>query len=96
MSQITLGVYSVRVGLRPDNPAFPSYLVYKGDDFIGKQFSMPSEEDCRWLERQRGVYATAEQSKKDFKKYGREYRKQGRPSNAERALREAALLAVQE
>lgn len=94
MSPITLGAYTVRVGLRHDNPAFPSYLVYRGADFIGKQFSMPSEGDCKWLERQRGVYATAEQSKKDFKKYP--YRRQGRPTNAERALREAALLAVQE
>lgn len=52
---MTLGKFTVRVGLRPDNPAFPLYLVYIGDRLIGKQFSMPAESDCEWLQRQANV-----------------------------------------
>lgn len=54
----TLGKYTVRLGLRPDNPAFPVYLIFKGETLIGRQFSRPVETDCQWLERERGVYAT--------------------------------------
>lgn len=53
-----LGPFTVRIGLRPDNPAFPVYLVFRGERLIGKHFSRPSESDCRWLERNNGVYAT--------------------------------------
>lgn len=53
-----LGPYTVRIGLRPDNPAFPVYLVFRGDHLIGKNFSRPSRTDCEWLERTNGeVYA---------------------------------------
>lgn len=48
-----LGPYTVRLGLRPDNPAFPAYLVFRGDRLIGRQFSCPSESDCQRIERER-------------------------------------------
>lgn len=60
MDSVTvLGNYTVRIGLRRDNPAFPCFIVYRGDLFIGKQFSFPSEADCQWLERNSGRYAQA-------------------------------------
>lgn len=54
---IRVGKYVVRVGLRPDNPAFPQFLVYRGDKFIGKQFSVPCESDCDWLARQADAHS---------------------------------------
>lgn len=54
-----LGPYTVQIGLRPDNPAFPTYLVFRGEQLVGKQFSRPCLSDCEWLERTRGqIYAT--------------------------------------
>ena len=53
-----LGVYTVRISLRTDNPAFATYSVFRKGKFIGKQFSRPSAEDCAWLERWGGLYAT--------------------------------------
>lgn len=47
----TAGAYTVRISLRPDNPAFARYLVFKFDKLVGRQFSRPSETDCQWLER---------------------------------------------
>lgn len=52
---LTMGPYTVRIGLRRDNPAFPVYLVYLGERFIGRSFSMPDQGCCRWLEHQ--IYA---------------------------------------
>jgi hypothetical protein len=54
---IVLGAYQVRIGLRPDNPAFPVYLVFRGATLIGRQFSRPSESDCQYLEHWTGQYA---------------------------------------
>lgn len=88
-----LGPYTIIEGLRRDNPAFPCYLVYKGESLIGKQFSKPSLTDCEWLDRERVVYALAEQSKRDFKKHSATLiqKRRGRPrkSDAERELAEA-------
>lgn len=56
---LTVGRFTVRIGLRPDNPAFPVYRVFLGARLIGKQFSIPSESDCRWLEMQRREERTA-------------------------------------
>lgn len=54
-----LGKFTVRIGLRRDNPAFPVYLVFHGDRLVGKHFSRPGLSDCQWLERTNGeVYAT--------------------------------------
>lgn len=47
-----LGKYTVHPCLRADNPAFPIFRIFIGQKFIGNQFSMPSESDCQWLERQ--------------------------------------------
>lgn len=93
-----LGQFTVRIGLRPDNPAFPVYLIYKGEKFIGKSFSMPDEGCCAWLERQeanRIIYAEqSAQAKKTMKDWS--LGRRGRPTNAERAKRAAQLLQVPE
>ena len=47
---ITLGRYTVHVGIRHDNPHFPKYTIYRDTRYIGTQFSMPSESDCQWIE----------------------------------------------
>lgn len=94
---IELGPYTVRVGIRIDNPAWPAFLIFKGAVLIAKQFSMPCESDCSWHEARRGQYAKAEESKQDFRKYGRAFTvsRRGRPTNAERARR-AALAPPEE
>ena len=53
----TLGAYTVQIGIRADNPAFPIYRIFRGKAFIGKQFSRPCETDCQWLEREETTYA---------------------------------------
>lgn len=47
-----LGPYTIRISLRTDNPAFASFLIFRGDALIGKQFSRPCETDCQRLEHQ--------------------------------------------
>lgn len=73
-----IGPYTVRAGMRLDNPAFPVYLIYRGEKFIGKQFSMPSETDCEWLERTNGRYVLQAQQKP----YGYSARSIGRRGRA--------------
>lgn len=66
---LTLDKFTVRAGLRPDNPAFPVYLVFIGERLIGKSFSLPDLECCRWLERQitdRLVYAASSATLKEY------------------------------
>lgn len=53
-----LGPYTVRIGLRQDNPAFHRYLIFFRGQLVGKQFSRPGLSDCQWLHREHGVYAT--------------------------------------
>lgn len=57
-----LGAFTVRIGLRADNPAFPTYLVFREGLFIGRQFSMPSVSDCEWLQRNSLAYALSSKS----------------------------------
>lgn len=47
-----LGEFTVRVRMRQDNPAFPQYVIYRSDEFVGRSFSRPSIDDARWLLRQ--------------------------------------------
>jgi hypothetical protein len=83
---LQIGMFTIRCAIRFDNPAFPKYLIFKGDALVGSQFSMPSESDCRWHEIRKGQYAKQEESKKD-RIWELNIPKRGRPSNAVRALR---------
>lgn len=59
---IRLGKYTVIARPRFDNPFWAQYVVYIGEQLIGKSFSMPDLDCCAWLERQEGgrvVYAGA-------------------------------------
>jgi len=49
---VNIGKYTVRLGLRVDNPAWPVFLVFVGDVLIGKSFSSVDLSACQWLERQ--------------------------------------------
>ncbi len=81
---MTLGKFTVRQGLRADNPAFPVWLVFVGDRLIGKQFSQPSESDCEWLARQANRECISYTEGKRCR-YGRRYSTGGYQSrNAER------------
>ncbi len=94
-----LGKYTIRLGLRADNPAFPVFKVFIGNILIGKSFSRVDEDACRWLElqeREQTFYAYSTEKLTD-KPYGftavqhhkRTKRQRRRPSNAaaiERAL----------
>lgn len=56
-----IGPFTIRQAVRPDNPAWPVYLVSRGDKLVGKSFSMPDLSACQWLERQtkdETIYAT--------------------------------------
>lgn len=80
-----IGRYTVRQQIRPDNPYWPQYVIFLGDDLVGKQFSMPNESDCDWLRRTNGVYALVSAPTTKFSVS----RRRGRPSNVERASRQA-------
>lgn len=75
-----IGPYTVRQGLRQDNPAFAQYIVFRDARLIGKSFSRPDESCCRWLEITHGVYATESAT---FKKW--RMRRPGRPRKSESA-----------
>lgn len=77
-----LGPYVVRQTIRPDNPYWPAYLIFRRDKLVGRQFSNPSESDCQWLEYLNGVYATKSHAPQKFTTF-----RGGRPTNAERARR---------
>src|SRR4051812_21148602 len=46
-----VGAYIVKQTPEPDRQ-WPLYRVYLGGVLIGKSFSMPDEDACRWLEHQ--------------------------------------------
>lgn len=55
---IQVGRYTVQKRPRPDNPAWAVYIVFRGGRLIGKSFSLPNLDCCRWLElHQDGRYA---------------------------------------
>ena len=65
-----IGPYRVQQRPRPDNFSWPVYIVFLGDVLIGKQFSIPSESDCAWLERTAGVYATVSAKRRGYSARG--------------------------
>lgn len=52
----TIGRFTIHKRPRFDNPAWAVFLVYCGEELVGKQASYPSLTDCEWLLRQ-GIYA---------------------------------------
>lgn len=62
--EFRLGQYTVSVRPRPDNPGWPVYVVFIGERFVGKSFSRPDEECCRFLERFAGRYAEPSKRKR--------------------------------
>lgn len=48
-STYTLGRFTIHQRPLFDNPAFCHFLVFLGQQLVGKQFSVPSESDCDWL-----------------------------------------------
>lgn len=97
-----LGCYTVQQRPRPDNPAWPVYIVFRGDPetgyrVVGRSFSRPDEGCCRWLERQvdmdRPMYAYASAP---LYRRSAQVSRGGRPTNAERARRAAILAQVEE
>lgn len=53
-----VGPFTVQQKPRLDNPFWPQYLVFRAGRLVGKQFSVPDEEACHWLEsHQDGKYA---------------------------------------
>lgn len=46
----SVGTYTVWQRPRMDNPAFAQYLVFLGEKLIGKTFSVPDVDACRWLQ----------------------------------------------
>ena len=67
------------------------YRIYKGAQYIGAQLSYPSSDDCRWLDVNRATYAKPEETTKFVNYKERQAVRRGRPTNAERARRQALL-----
>jgi hypothetical protein len=86
-----IGPYFVRQTVRPDNPYWPCYIVFRGQKLIGKQFSRPNESDCQWLEKWGGRYA--EPAEYTYIGWTEEKNRRGpgrpRKVDAERELQEA-------
>ena len=59
MTTFDLGIYTVRITLRHDNPHWPRYVIFIGNKVVGCQFSVPTLSDCQWLHRNNGVYSTS-------------------------------------
>lgn len=49
----TLGRYTVQQRPRFDSPAWAVYIIFRGAKLIGKSFSRPDLDCCKWLERNR-------------------------------------------
>lgn len=95
-STFQLGKFTVRIALRPDNPAFAKFVVFRGDRLIGTQFSRPNESDCKWLEQWGTEYAAESfwvqtSSLCQRLRGGGQTHKRGRPrkEDSERELQEA-------
>lgn len=45
------GRYTIHRTCRPDNPAWPRYLIFKGEKLVGRSFSVPDKDWCESIER---------------------------------------------
>jgi hypothetical protein len=52
-----IGRFTVWQRPRQDNPFWPVYIVFVGERLVGKSFSLPNLDCCRWLERWGNRYA---------------------------------------
>jgi len=87
-----LGKYRVLATGLHLNPYFTTHHIYLAGKLIGRQLSVPTADDCRWYEKSGGTYARPDQNFKVIFGYTNQHRsRRGRPSNAERARREAYL-----
>jgi hypothetical protein len=82
---VTYGRYTVQLDPLVHLP-YGLYRVYCAGKYVGAQLSFPSESDCQWLHRWKGVYATADQNAA-HKPYGyttmARIRRRGRPTKAQ-------------
>ena len=53
----TLQKFTIVLRPRFDSPAWGVYLIYCGEQLVGKQASYPSLSDCEWLLRNGNIYA---------------------------------------
>jgi hypothetical protein len=67
-SSFAVGRFTVHQRPRHDNPYFAVFVIYLGENFIGKQFSMPSVGDCESLGRN---HMPRTQPQERTQKYGR-------------------------
>jgi hypothetical protein len=51
MTEWKCGRYTVRQAIRPDNAAFPCYMIFRGDKLVGRSFSVPDRDWCEAIER---------------------------------------------
>lgn len=72
------------------NPYYTTHRIHRAGKFIGAQLSVPTLDDCRWHEHQAGTYAQPTNRPAGYS--AKQVWRRGRLTNAERALRDAALL----
>ena len=86
----SLGPYRIlAIGLHL-NPYFTTHKINRDGIFLGAQMSVPTLDDCRWHDSQRGTYARP--TNRPIGYSAQQVWRRGRPTNAERARRDATLL----
>jgi hypothetical protein len=93
----SLDKYRILAMPLPTNEFFTTHRIFHRGELIGRQLSVPSISDCEWFNARRGIYARAEESTgKIFGYSERAAVRRGRPTNEERARRQAWLAQIQE
>lgn len=86
----SLGQYRILAIALSLNPYFTTHIIYLRDKLIGRQLSVPSLSDCRWFDARGGQYAEEAETRKAIFGYtAQTLARRGRPTNAERARRQA-------
>lgn len=76
-STFVLGDFTVQERPRFDNPAFAVYIVLRAGCFIGKSFSRPDLDCCKWLARQKSEELVYAECSAPLKDKGREHTLRG-------------------
>ena len=83
------------------NHYFTTHRIHRDGLFVGAQLSVPTIDDCRWYEADNAyakvshwdsLYFPRQYAKRGRSKIMLQFSRPGRPTNAERARRDATLL----
>lgn len=92
-----LGQFTIQQRPRPDNPSWAVYVVLLHARVIGRQFSVPTQSDCEWLQRQRAeelVYAAQSEYSKSDSTYSVQRIRGGQATKKNRGLDKARAYSL--